>query len=136
MFITLSKTIGHFGGFRLGVGTRITSKNIWYMGIFIFFIWMFKLMWYALVLTFWMMYAMCYGTFWLCKKLVQLVFKSGKVAKEVIEENQQVNQTYEQIVDSTAEDISEMSAKKFCSNCGSELNEANLFCVKCGNKID
>lgn len=136
MFLTFSKTIGKVGGFRIGVGKRITSKNAWYMCIFIAFIAMFQLMWYGMVLAFWLMYAMFYGAFWVCKKIVQLVFKSGKVAKEVIEENQQAKQTYEPIVDSTAEEITETPSKRFCPNCGAELNDANLFCIKCGNKID
>lgn len=136
MFLTFSKTIGRFGGFRLGVGTRITKNNAWYMLIFVCFIAMFKLMWYGLVAACWLMYAMCYGTFWLCKKTVQLLFHTGKVAKDVIEENHQKNQTYEPIVDTTAQEVSEAPTKSFCPCCGAELKEGNLFCVKCGNKLD
>lgn len=136
MFLTFSKTIGRFGGFRLGVGTRITKNNAWYMLIFVFFMAMFKLSWYGLVAICWLIYAMCYGTFWLCKKTGQLLFHTRKIAKDVIDENQQKNQNCGSIVDATAQEMPETSAKNYCPKCGTELKEGNLFCVKCGNKLD
>ena len=44
MFMTFSKTIAKVGGFRVGIGTRITKKNAVVFAIILFFYWMFKLM--------------------------------------------------------------------------------------------
>ena len=40
------------GGFRIGIGTRITSKNFWWLGLAAFFVVMFQLIWYMLVISF------------------------------------------------------------------------------------
>ena len=36
----------------------------------------------------------------------------------------------------TKQDIPEAVTKRTCPNCGAELGDANIFCIKCGNKID
>lgn len=72
MFIGLSKTFLRFGGFRLGMGMRISKKNIGWAYLMFFVVWMFQLFWYCLVFTFWLMYAMFYFIFWLFKKVFKL----------------------------------------------------------------
>ncbi len=74
MFLSLSKTIAKIGGFRLGLGIRITKKNAAIMSFVLFFVLMFQLMWYMMVVCFWLMYAMFYGIYWCIRK----VFGIGK----------------------------------------------------------
>lgn len=69
MFVGLSKTFAKFGGFRLGLGLRLTKSNAPVMLFVLMFVWMFQLMWYMMVLCFWLMYAVCYGFYWCIKKL-------------------------------------------------------------------
>lgn len=61
MFISLSHALTKYGGLRIGAGLRITSKN----AIWMLFIWMFvlcfKMIWYMMILSFWCIYAICYG---------------------------------------------------------------------------
>ena len=73
MFVSLSKTLAKFGGFRLGLGMRITKKNIYYMGIFLLFYYMFLFTWYFLVMVFWLMGIMIYYVF----KFYIWLFKTG-----------------------------------------------------------
>lgn len=73
MFLSLSKTMARFGGFRLGLGIRINKRNYIFALFIMMFVWLFKLMWYMLVLSFWMMYAVCYGLYWCIKKIVQAI---------------------------------------------------------------
>ena len=70
MFISFSKTIARFGGFRLGVGMRLNKKNAIWMSLIVLFVAMFQLMWYMLILCGWMMYAVCYGIYWCIKKTI------------------------------------------------------------------
>ncbi len=72
MFISLSKTVARFGGVRIGVGTRITKKNAAGAAFFLLIMWFFQLMWYMIVLSFWLMYAVFYGTFWILKKMFKI----------------------------------------------------------------
>jgi len=78
MFISFSKTIARFGGFRLGVGMRVNKKNAIWMSFLVMFIAMFKAMWYMMVLCGWMVYAVCYGMYWCIKKIVEAATKSSK----------------------------------------------------------
>lgn len=101
MFFSLSKTISKFGGFRLGVGIRITKNNVLWMSLIVLFINIFKLMWYAVILCFWLIYAVFYGIYWLalnvlkCRKQnVSRLFLSSKVNNE-------------QLIDSTFRDQTE-----------------------------
>ena len=70
MFISFSKTIARFGGFRLGIGMRLNKKNAIWMSLIVLFVAMFQLMWYMLILCGWMMYAVCYGIYWCIKKII------------------------------------------------------------------
>ncbi len=70
MFISLSKMLGKTK-FRIGAGLRITKNNVVWMSFVLLFIAVFQMMWYMCVLCFWVMYAICYGIYWLIKKLVQ-----------------------------------------------------------------
>lgn len=81
MFLSLSKTFAKVGGFRLGLGIRMTKKNAPYMLFLIFFVSMFQLMWYMMVLCFWLMYAMCYGIYWCVKQIIRKIKKSNSVSK-------------------------------------------------------
>lgn len=67
MFITPAKMLGKIGGFRLGV--RVTKSNAAYIWMVVFFVAIFKLMWYMMVLCFWLLYAMFYGVCWCIKQL-------------------------------------------------------------------
>ena len=78
MFISFSKTLAKFGGFRLGVGMRLTKKNSVWMLFIIMFIAIFKAMWYLMILTFWLIYAMIYGMIYMIKKLVNLISTNKK----------------------------------------------------------
>ncbi|MBO7149342.1 MAG: hypothetical protein J6V71_00455 [Clostridia bacterium] len=73
MFISLSKTIAKVGGFRLGVGLRITKNNILWVSIILMFVYMIQLTWYMMVLCGWIMYAMFYGIIWCVKKIVKTI---------------------------------------------------------------
>jgi hypothetical protein len=63
MFISLSKTLARFGGFRLGVGMRLSKKNMIWMSLIVITIQMFKAMWYMMIVLFWLMYALGYGIY-------------------------------------------------------------------------
>lgn len=71
MFISFSKTVAKFGGFRLSVGTRVSKSNFWWAALIVMFVAIFKLTWYMMLLCGWMMYAMCYGIYWCIKKIVE-----------------------------------------------------------------
>ena len=62
-----------FGKFRLGAGMRITKKNAIYMLIIMMFVWMIQAMWYILVICAWLVYAVCYGIYWIIKKIIQKI---------------------------------------------------------------
>ena len=81
MFISLSKTFAKVCGFRFGFGIRITKRNAPYMLFFMLFVWMFQIMWYMLVFSFWLMYAMCYGIYWCIKQLVRLIIRRSRKSK-------------------------------------------------------
>ncbi len=79
MFFSLSKTITKFGGFRIGIGTRMNKKNAPLFLIGLFFYAAFMLMWYMLLCCGWLMYAMCYGIYWIIKKIIVLIKTKGEV---------------------------------------------------------
>lgn len=70
MFLSFSKTIAKFGGFRIGIGTRVSKKNAGYALVFLLFYYMFLMCWYMMIGCLWLIYAMCYGIYWCIKKLV------------------------------------------------------------------
>ena len=72
MFIGFSKTLARFGGFRLGVGMRITKKNAAWAAFIPLIIWCFQMMWYMIILSFWLMYATIYAICWLLKKMFKI----------------------------------------------------------------
>jgi uncharacterized membrane protein YesL len=77
MFISLSKTLAKCGGFRLGLGMRMTKKNSAWVLFILLFVWMFKLTWYMMVVCFWLFYAVCYGLIWCIKKPFQKLNQKG-----------------------------------------------------------
>ena len=70
MFLNLSKMLAKFGGVRLGLGIRITKKNAIWMLFVLMFVYMLQAMWYLLIVSFWLVYAVCYGCVWCVKKLI------------------------------------------------------------------
>ena len=82
MFIGFSKTVARFGGFRIGLGMRMSKKNAVWMYFLIMFVALFKLMWYMMLLVGWLIYAMCYGTYWCIKKIADNVAKKRKEASK------------------------------------------------------
>ena len=112
MFISISKTIARFGGFRIGIGKRITKKNWWYFGVFLFFYGMVMLCWYAILAALWLIYAMCYGIWWCIKRIIQAISKG--IDKSIDKE--------ERIT----------AGKRYCSSCGAEIRDGDSFCGKCG----
>ena len=86
MFISLSKTIARFGGFRLGIGMRLNKKNAMWAWLILFFVGIFQLMWGMMLICGWLMYAMFYGMFWCIKKLIKALSKK-QIAQPI--QNQQ-----------------------------------------------
>ena len=133
MFISLSKTIGKFGGFRIGIGKRITSKNAWWMLLIICTVCIFQLMWYLLIVVFWLLYAMCYGIWWCIKKLIQKISGSKKNKYNIVPVNKNdIDKTYQykEIMQSEPK----FTAK--CPKCGANIIEDNIYCIKCGFKVE
>lgn len=75
MFISLSKTIARFGGFRLGIGMRLNKKNAIWAWLILFFIGIFQLMWAMILICGWSIYAMFYGLYWCIKKIIYVLSK-------------------------------------------------------------
>jgi len=73
MFLSFSKTIAKIGGFRIGIGTRINKKNAGYALIGVVFYYMLLMCWYMMVGCLWLVYAMCYGFYWVIKKIILLI---------------------------------------------------------------
>ena len=71
MFFSFSKTIVRFGKMRLGLGIRITKKNVIYMGFVLMFVYMLQACWYLMILLGWLVYAACYCVWWCIKKIVE-----------------------------------------------------------------
>lgn len=86
MFISLSKTLAKFGGVRIGFGMRMSKKNAPYIAIFAIMMFLFKMMWYLMVVTFWLMYAMIYGVVWLYCKMFKTSIPIFKKLFEKIEQ--------------------------------------------------
>ena len=87
MFISLSKTLARFGGFRLGVGMRITKKNALWMSFIVMFVCMIKATWYMMILCGWIIYAMFYGIIWCVKKSVNAFTSKKQYSTSTINEN-------------------------------------------------
>lgn len=79
MFFSLSKTITKFGGFRIGIGTRFSKKNAPFFLIILLFYAVFILMWYMMIFCGWVIYAVCYGIYWMIKRIINLMkIKGGR----------------------------------------------------------
>ena len=87
MFVSLSKAVGKHGGFRIGIGKRITAKNWWW----ILFALLFVLMWQMIKLVFifyaWLFYAIFYGIRWCFRKIKEAIKKKKDSAFEEISNN-------------------------------------------------
>ena len=143
MFIGLSKTIGKVGGFRIGIGQRITSKNAWWLIFAMVMYGMIKLAMYMVIASFWMIYAVFYGMWWCIKKLV---FGIAKLFKKDNPNNvtpmNDYTQSYQTNSDTAdySETVDTLQFKPgesvwFCSKCGTQNGSSNTFCSKCGNKL-
>ena len=82
MFISFSKTIARFGGFRIGLGMRMNKKNAIWMSLIIMFISILKMTWYMMILCGWLFYAVCYGMYWCMKKIIDSVSKNQKNSRK------------------------------------------------------
>lgn len=82
MFISLSKALAKCGGFRMGLGLRITKKNAIWMAFIVMFVCLMQAMWYMMIISFWLAYAICYGLFLGIKKLIQIIVTVVKNKKE------------------------------------------------------
>ena len=139
MFISFSKTIARVGGLRIGVGKRITAKNAWWMLLVVCFVAVFKFMWYMCVFILWLVYAMLYGMWWCCKKIIQGVVGLIRVIGSIKASNSNSNSIhsssiYEKAV--TMDPKENKQSRKYCSNCGAEIKDGNAFCSECGTKVE
>ena len=162
MFISLSKTIGRVGGFRIGIGKRITAKNAWWMFLIMAFVYLGQFMWYMLVLMFWLMYAMCYGMWWLMKAMFKGIASlfsggaslTGKAVKAIRESDDRAittksisspanlnsNNNYPQMQPTSYVNMNQGSEEnvyknKFCTECGKPITPGNKFCTACGKPV-
>lgn len=76
MFVSFSKTLVKFGGFRIGL--RMTKKNSAWLLFLALFVWMFQLCWYMMVLCGWIIYAMIYAMVYGIKKLASYIKANKK----------------------------------------------------------
>lgn len=72
MFISLSRVFAKIGGFKMGLGVRITKKNAIWMSFVVCFVCILQATWYMMVLCFWLVYVMIYA---MVKGIVALVRK-------------------------------------------------------------
>ena len=70
MFLSFSKTLAKFGGFRIGAGMRLTKKNSMWMLFILMFVYILQATWYMMLLCGWLLYAMIYGMVYVVKKIV------------------------------------------------------------------
>ena len=125
MFISFSKTIARFGGFRLGVGMRVNKKNAIWMSFLVMFIAMFKAMWYMLLLCGWLTYAVCYGMYWCIKNIITSVSKSQKT-KPKTASTYTTNTTNKKIEEDTAfSTFDDDTSENDSSVNGSDSNHSN-----------
>ena len=96
MYIGFSKTIAKFGGFRLGVGMRMNKKNAAWMWLVILGVSLLKLMWYMMIVVGWLIYAMCYGTYWCVKKIVRACSKKKKARQQNIHSTMEQDSQFEE----------------------------------------
>ena len=75
MFIGFSKRLKSMGGFRLGIGMRLTWRNCWYFLFMLLFVGTFYLCWYSLIACGWMMYYLFYGLY----KIYYFMFKYAAI---------------------------------------------------------
>lgn len=73
MYLSLSKTIAKFGGFRIGL--RMTKKNSIWMLFLLMFVYLLQAMWYLMILCFWLIYVMIYGIVYCIKKIINRIKK-------------------------------------------------------------
>ena len=75
MFVSFSKHLKSMGGFRLGVGLRLTKSNFWYFFFVLLFVGCFYLAWYCVLACGWMMYYLFYGLY----KIYYFMFKYAAI---------------------------------------------------------
>lgn len=87
MFISLSKTLARFGGIRLGVGMRMSKKNAPYLVVFAILMLLFKMMWYMMIFSFWLLYAVIYGVVWIYCKMFKTSIPFFKKLHDYVEKS-------------------------------------------------
>lgn len=81
MFVGFSKTLAKFGGFRLGLGIRITKKNVLWASLVVLFVSCFQLLWYSVLFFFWLIYAFFYSAYWCIKTISKRIKENTTVKK-------------------------------------------------------
>ena len=132
MFISFSKTIARVGGVRVGVGV---GKRVSFGGGIASLICTAcaigaKFMLYTIVAAAWVMYAVCYGIWWCCKKAFQGIVTIIRKKRAVSADN-----IYAQIPNDNSVHQAPTTTIKFCPHCGNAVNSGDTFCSKCGHRV-
>lgn len=88
MFVGLSKRLKSMGGFRLGVGLRLTKSNCLYFLFVLLFVGCFYLCWYSVLACGWILYFLLYGLY----KIYYLMFKYGATMTSTLERSKAFRQ--------------------------------------------
>lgn len=75
MFVSFSRRLKSLGGFRLGVGLRLTKGNCWYMLFVFLFIGVIYLCLYSVLAGGWIIYYLLYGLY----KMYYFIFKYAAI---------------------------------------------------------
>lgn len=67
MFVSFSKHLKSMGGFRLGVGLRLTRRNCWYFLFMLMLVGCFYICWYSVLACGWALYGLFYGIYLMFK---------------------------------------------------------------------
>lgn len=113
MFITFGKMLGKT---NIGVGFRmkLNSKNIFWMSIVALFYYMFKLMWFCMILSAWLIYAMFYGMWWCIKKIFGI--GKGAVNSNISKPSKVINSKNKGLPDSNMVNASSVDSAVETSN--------------------
>lgn len=79
MLIGFAKALKKMAGFRLGLGICANKRNLWYMAFVIFFIAIFRLMWYMIIGAGYMLYFICAAIYKMYYFTILIVFACKKL---------------------------------------------------------
>lgn len=75
----------------------------------------------------------------LCTQIGRKVYEkysAAGIADEDVKDMCEAIKVHEQNIKSLRDKIMEVKGVKTCANCGSEMDKAQLFCAKCGSRIE